>query len=188
MLIRRILTASLVCASLGACVTHINTTTLTNPPPREKFADFSAFELQPLQVAAEYQGKETAAVARIQEHLDLMVLPVLQHWSQPAAAGRTLVVSPKIEAIKFVGGGARFFVGALAGSSAVIMKVRYTDKATGDVIAEPQFFQRAAAMSGAWTIGAQDNNMLKRIVGVMSNYTQRNYEAAVGGPTGADPE
>ena len=187
MLIRRIFIASLVCASLGACVTHIGTTTLTNPPPREKFADFSAFELQPLQVAAEYQGKEDRAVAKIQEHLDLMLLPVLKHWSQPGAS-RTLVVSPQIEAIKFVGGGTRFFVGALAGSSAVVMKVRYTDKATGAVVAEPQFYQRAAARSGAWTIGAQDNNMLKRIVEVMTDYTQRNYEAAVGGPTGATAE
>lgn len=185
MLIRRIFIASLVCASLGACVTHIGTTTQTNPPPREKFADFSAFELQPLQVAPEYQGKEERAVARIQEHLNLLVLPVLRHWSQSAGAGRTLVVSPKIEAIKFVGGGTRFFAGALAGSSAVIMTVRYTDKATGAVVAEPQFFQRAAAMSGAWTIGVQDNNMLKRIVEIMAGYTQRNYEAAVGGPTGA---
>lgn len=188
MSIRRILIASLICASLCACVTHINVATRSNPPPREKFADFNAFELQPLQVAAEYQGKEDAAVAKIQEHLNGILLPVLRQWSQPAAAGRVLVVSPRIEAIKFVGGGARFFVGALAGSSAVIMKVRYTDKATGAVIADPQFYQRAAAMSGAWTIGAQDNNMLKRIVNVATDYTQRNYQAAVGGPTGAPAE
>ena len=43
-----------------------------------------------------------------------------------------------------------------------------------------------AAMSGAWTVGGQDNDMLQRIVTVATAYLTANYPAAVGGPTGRE--
>lgn len=74
-----------------------------------------------------------------------------------------MVIEAWIEHINFIGGGARFWVGPLAESSALIMKVRYIDIALGKIIAEPEFFQRAAAWSGAFNVGGQDNAMLARI-------------------------
>jgi hypothetical protein len=68
------------------------------------------------------------------------------------------------------------------------MKVKYIEKTTGKVIAEPEFFQRAAAMSGALTLGGQDNAMLSRIVTLVADYTSHNYQQAVGGPSGAPEE
>jgi hypothetical protein len=65
------------------------------------------------------------------------------------------------------------------------MKVKYIDKASGKLISEPEFFQRAAAWSGAFTVGGQDNAMLARIVTLVADYTNHNFEAAVGGPSGA---
>jgi len=70
----------------------------------------------------------------------------------------------------------------------LIMKVKYIDKASGKVIAEPEFFQRAAAWSGAFTVGGQDNAMLARIVTLVADYTSRNYQEAMGGPSGAPAE
>ena len=72
----------------------------------------------------------------------------------------------------------------MAGSSYVIMRLKVTDMETGALLAQPEFFQRAAAMSGAWTIGGQDNDMLQRVVTVATAYLSGNYQAAVGGPTG----
>jgi hypothetical protein len=40
--------------------------------------------------------------------------------------------------LKFVGGGKRFVAGAMAGSSAVVIRMRLTDVATGEVIADPE--------------------------------------------------
>jgi hypothetical protein len=93
-----------------------------------------------------------------------------------------------VSELKFVDGGTRFFAGAFAGSSAVVMQLRLIDAATKAVVAQPEFFQRAAAMGGAWSIGGTDNSMLERIAGVAQEYLRRNYDDAVGGPTGADPE
>ena len=66
------------------------------------------------------------------------------------------------------------------------MTVRFTDKASGRVIAEPEFFQRAAAMSGAYSFGGNDNAMLIRITSVVEQYLLRNHQRAVGGPTGLE--
>ena len=85
-----------------------------------------------------------------------------------------------------VGVNGRFWAGPLAGSSAVVMKMRLVDKATGEVIAEPEFFQRASAMGGAFAVGGTDYGMLVRISTVSEQYLKRNYPQAVGGPTGLD--
>lgn len=66
------------------------------------------------------------------------------------------------------------------------MTVKLVDDQTKTVIAEPQFYQRASAMGGAWSIGATDNDMLKRIAVVCQEYLERNYNQAVGGPTGLE--
>jgi hypothetical protein len=41
-------------------------------------------------------------------------------------------------------------------------------------------------MSGAWTFGGQDKDMLHRIVALANHFLRTNYESAVGGPTGYD--
>jgi hypothetical protein len=137
-----------------------------------------------------YSGQDAneRATARIQEHFNSRVSPIIDGWNRAAPQGqpvRVLVIEPRIEHIKFIGGGARFWVGPLAGSSAVIMKVKYIDKESGKLVSEPEFFQRAAAWSGAFTVGGQDNAMLARIVTLVADYTKRNYQEAVGGPSGA---
>ena len=74
----------------------------------------------------------------------------------------------------------------MAGSSMVVIQVRIVEKETGRVIAQPEFYARAAAMAGAWSIGGADNAMLTRAANRVSDYVAANYDAAVGGVTGAD--
>lgn len=177
-----------------ACATrYIKPSTVQNPPPAEKFAVFDRFELTSVALDPAYSAHAAnqKATAKIQEHFDLKVKSLINGWNGEKPAGqasRTLLIEPRIEHIKFIGGGARFWAGALAGSSAVIMKVKYIEKTTGKVIAEPEFFQRAAAWSGAFTMGGQDNAMLSRIVTQVADFTSRNYQEAVGGPSGAPEE
>ena len=64
--------------------------------------------------------------------------------------------------MKFVSSGTRFLAGALAGSSAVVMKVNIYAKQSGDSIGHPEFYQRAAAMGGAHTLGVTDNLIVAR--------------------------
>ncbi len=179
---------------LGACATtDIKPSAVMNLPPSERFASFSRFEVKPIQLAPAYSSDEAnrEATRLIQNHLDVRLSVAVNDWNQAgrtAANPRVLSIEPRIERIKFLTSGTRVWTGALSGSSAVIMKVRYVDAATGKVVAEPEFFQRAAAMGGAWSFGATDQDMLKRIAELVSDYTVRNYPRAVGGPTGAPPE
>jgi hypothetical protein len=171
--------------SLSACVTNIAPTVQQNPPPAQTLDQFASFELLPTQ-ASEAAKAEKDALAKIDQHLKAKLPPLFSTWQK--AEGAKLTIEPNVRELKFVGGGARFFAGALAGSSAVVMTLKLTDAASGRVVAEPQFYQRAAAMGGAWSIGATDNDMLERIVTVAQEYLMRNYHQAVGGPTGLEEE
>ena len=182
---------TLALAFSGCATTYVNPTTLTNPPPAEAWSAFQKFEVKPITMGAPYSGQEAneAALKKIQQNFSLRVDPVIAGWnskSEGQTGGRTLLIEPRIQDIKFVNATARVWGGAMAGSSAVVLKVRFTDKETGKEIANPEFYQRAAAMGGAWTFGSTDNNMLVRIAEVATGYIQANYDRAVGGPTGAE--
>ena len=180
-------------ALLGGCVTHITTDITQNPPPAEKFSGFTQFELAKVSLVAPYAGQEAneRALRKIQENVSLKADPLLRKWNASGAAvtpARTLVITPVITEIKFISGGSRFWAGALAGSSAVLLTAKVVEKESGKEIAVPMFYARAAAMGGAWTFGTTDNLMLTRIAERLTDYIAANYDAAVGGPTGQDPE
>lgn len=170
--------------TLAGCVTKMQASSETNPPPLEPLANFSHFELQPLTASDQIKKDEAAAFAKIGEHLQQQIPSVTSGWERSGEDGRTLVIEPSLVDLKFVDGATRFFAGSFAGSSAVVMRVRLVDKATNQVVGEPEFFQRAAAMGGAWSIGGTDNGMLERIVSISADYMRNNYTKAVGGPTG----
>ena len=187
--VRGLIAAVIVCSVWG-CVTTVETPeTSFNPAPASSFSSYSQIELNPVQFdpGLPSSSANQAALQKIQENVDAEIGSTLEQWnSSPSATSNgRLVIEPVITEMKFVGGATRFFAGALAGSSAVVMKVRIYDSESGDTIAEPEFYQRAAAMGGAYTIGVTDNLMLVRIANLLVEYLKSNYENAVGGRTGA---
>jgi hypothetical protein len=171
--------------AMAGCTTEIYAPAAQNPPPSEPFRNFGQFQLQPvtLNPSLAEHGYNQSATASINRSLQQSLGTLLAAWDK--GEGRTLIVDPYIDEIKFVGGAARFWAGAMAGSSAVVMRVTYKDAATGAVVAEPVFYQHAHAMGGAWTFGGSDNAMLSRLAELVTTYTRNNYASAVGGPTGA---
>jgi len=164
-----------------------------NPAPANALAGYDSYQLSPLAMGPPYAGDEgkEKAKARIQEFMTTETGAIVEQWNKDAAdagRGQSLVLEPRIEKLKVVSGGARFWAGAFAGDSYVVIRLKIVEQPSGTVVAEPEFYQRAAAMSGAWTIGAQDKDMLHRIVVLMNHYLQANYNEAVGGPTGYDPQ
>jgi hypothetical protein len=182
--------SSLVLAAvvfLSGCATHITTTVVNNPAPAEKFSDFKQFELTKIALVAPYAGQDAneAALKKIQEHLSNRMDPVIAKWNEAGSNGsRTLLIEPTITEIKFINGAARFWAGAMSGDSAVILKAKITDKQSGNVIATPEFYAKANAMGGAWSMGGSDNAMLERIANRLADYLIANYPAAVGGASG----
>ena len=59
--------------------------------------------------------------------------------------------------------------------------MKLTDQDTGQVIAEPEFYQHAEGMAGAWTFGAADNSMLVRSASLALDYLKDNHATAQGG-------
>jgi hypothetical protein len=179
--------ALLICSIamvLTGCVTHISPTAQTNPPPTERFGNFNHFDLASIDMPAEYDGDNNnqRALRKIQLNLVTGLLPKLEGWENRAAA-RTLKIEPRIVKIKFVSIGDRVMFGSMSGSSAVLIKVRYSDAATGKVVAEPEFYQRSGATTHGF--GVSDNLMLDNIANLIVRYTVNNYGSAVGGSVSA---
>ena len=161
----------------------------TNPAPGELLSGFDRYELKPAVLTGVYAGQEIneTALASFQRNFDERVGAwVAEQNARPARLDpvRTLVIEPRIEKIRFISGGARFWAGAFAGSSRILVKMKLTDQDTGQVIAEPEFYQHAKGMAGAWTFGAADNSMLVRSASLALDYLKDNHATAQGGRTG----
>lgn len=161
----------------------------TNAAPTELLSGFDRYEVKPAVLTGVYAGQEIneTALASFQRNFDERVGAwVTEQNAKPARhdPARTLVIEPRIDKIRFISGGARVWAGAFAGSSRVLVKLRLVDQATGTVVAEPEFYQHAKAMAGAWTFGVADNNMLIRTATMSLDYLKANQTEAVGGPTG----
>lgn len=186
-----LLTGAFAVAFLTGCnTTAVGISNYENPAPAVALSAYRSFELREITMGEPWAGQEAneKARAKIQAELDLKLKPTIDAWNAeaaPASASRdTLVIEPRVHEVKFIGGAARFWAGALAGDSAIVVKVAYRDKATGELVAEPEFYQHANAFGAAYSFGGTDKAMLNRMGTLIAEYTQRNYERAVGGPTG----
>lgn len=184
---KKLLIATLVLAASAAAFAEPQ-----NPPPANALAGYDKYELAPLAMGPPYAGDKGKEKARekIQGYMTAETAPIIEQWNGDATdsmRGQTLVIEPRIEKLKVVSGGARFWGGALAGDSYVVLKFKLVEQPSGKQLAEPEFYQRAAAISGAWTFGGQDKDMLHRIVALANQYLESNYKDAIGGPTGYDP-
>lgn len=184
---RRIL---LIACSLAAvpllhgCATKIKASSTHNPAPATAFSTYSRIDVKPVAFRQGYKGN-AVALAKIAANLEKDLAPKLQQWNSRPANGRTLTVEPIVEEMSFKSTGKRVFLGPLAGSSGVLMRVTFRDQ-SGKVIATPEFYQRTGAMNGGFTLGVNDNLMLTRVANLASSYIIANYDQAVGGPSGAD--
>jgi len=160
-----------------------------NPPPTEALGGFGRYEVKPAVLVGAYAGQAVneKALASFQRNFDQRVGAWVTAQNAKPANGelvRTLVIEPRMEKVRFISGGVRFWTGPFAGSSRVLVKMKLVDQATGAVIAEPEFYQHARGMAGAFTFGATDNSMLIRVATLAQEYLQTNQTTAVGGSTG----
>lgn len=173
----------------GDVVGYIEAKEVTNPPPSVALDTFDRFEIAAIAMVDPYAGQppNEQAKERLQANLNERVPPVLAEWNakpEKHQPPRTLKIEPTIRHVKFISGKARFWAGAFAGGTAVLMTVKLSDAVSGEVIAEPEFYQHANAMGAAYSFGATDKAMLIRVTDLVTGYLKANYVAAVGGPTG----
>jgi hypothetical protein len=162
----------------------------SNPSKRQKIIDdevsrlrapeipltsFGAFEVTPVAMSAEVQEKpEKVAVATdLGQRLEAQIRPTLDGWAAAAPApakGRTLVIQPTVVSLRIVGGGARFWLGAMAGDSTIDVDLQLIDKATGKAIAKERIAKSSGGMSGAWSMGTTDKNLTQYVIDIANAY------------------
>ena len=163
-------------------------TTLTKPtsepiPTKVRLSEFKNVEMKAVGISENFASAKAnqKALKKIDEILfrDMrMLFPNFKRIDQgddcSKTTERTLQITPNIKEIKFIGGAARFWVGPMAGSSAVLMQVTFRDSSNGEIIADPEFYRSAGAFAGGWSIGAADNKMLEYIAQDIVNYCSFN--------------
>jgi hypothetical protein len=186
---RRFLAAALLAlASIAPlqAATPTFDTTARNPPPAVALSTFDRFELAPLALAPGLDAHKGNVVAQRYLQVDLEERLRKRVDAHNAAAGeaarRTLLVTPEITDIRFITGGKRILFGGFGGKSWAVLKLHLVDKATGEVVAEPRFEQRAYGIFGGYSLGASDKLMLARLADMAAAYLADNADTAVGGP------
>jgi hypothetical protein len=186
---RIILTAGTLAAAL--IVSYAAAGAPTNPAPAHKLQGYAGYELRDVTFDPSLSDKKNVGkvVAKVDENVKQSVSPILQSWNASAntKSAQKIVIEPRITSLHKPSGATRFFAGAFAGDGHINVTVRIVEQPSGKVIAEPEFYRRAAAMAGAWTVGGHDNAMLQKIAGLVANYLSANYTEAVGGATGYEP-
>ncbi len=160
---------------LAACATQIHDQNETITPSKVKLGQFRRVTIKPIDTSA-VPDIEDKVTARLQESLSKcmgVVFKGIKPFDERAASG--LVIEPSIVAIKKVNVAQRIFFGAMAGSSAALLKVRFVDYGKKDVLAEPIFYAKANAFGGGYSIGATDNDMLNRLPVQACDYSRDNY-------------
>jgi hypothetical protein len=148
--------------------------------PSRPFSSFANFELKPMTlspaVLQEHGKVERAGELDARMHAKLE--PLFNEWRSaprgPVHSGR-LVIEPQLASLKVVSGGARFWAGAMAGSSNIDLDLSITDGDTGQLIAKPRISMTADAMAGGWSIGKTDTNLMDYIAAVSYQYLRDHY-------------
>lgn len=181
-IIRNILVIVMMFGSFS-CATHISKPSSSPQASKVKFGKYKRVEVKEVAIAAEFSQSRAnkRALKKINELLldkmentfpNMTVIPAGEEFSK--SKRKVLQISPVVKEIKFISGGVRFWVGAMAGSSAVLTQTEYRDSSTKKVIANPEFYQSASAFHGAATFGGADNQMLEDIASDIAQYTSYN--------------
>ncbi|OFX23307.1 MAG: hypothetical protein A2V77_00285 [Anaeromyxobacter sp. RBG_16_69_14] len=70
-----------------------------------------------------------------------------------------MIVRAELTSLRIVGGGARFWLGAMAGKSDMEFNVTLVDAQTGAVVSKSQVGDDTNAFGGAWTMGGTDKSL-----------------------------
>lgn len=149
------------------------------PPPTRKLSTFADYQLKPMALSPAVQAEQgkVEVAAQLEADLKAEIQPLLDKWMSAPANGRTgtLVIEPHLASLKVVSGGARFWAGAFAGESAIDMDLWLIDAASGEQIAKVRIAQSADAMTGAWSIGKSDDNLLVYVSSIAGQYLEDSY-------------
>ncbi len=149
-------------------------------PPEIPLSAFGSFEILQVAMSPDIAAKpEKAALAnQLGEQLRGRLDPVVQGWASAAPAatrGRKLTIQATVISLRIVSGGSRFWLGAMAGDSSIDVELELVDAQTGRAIAKERIQKSAGAMSGAWSVGSTDQNLMGYVVDIAHAYLAKSH-------------
>ncbi len=108
---------------------------------------------------------ESAAMAAV---ISKNLFGVVEKEKDGVKYNDALLVKGSVVNMRIVSGAARFWVGAMAGSSDMSVKLAFTDAATGTVVREKLLSSSNNPWGAAWTFGGSDRSLpadMGRIIG-----------------------
>jgi hypothetical protein len=165
--------ATVIIALITGCATQVTEQPTETQRSSIKLGEFKKVILVKSAMPPELaeQGANIKAANKIDETLGLRIKGLFSNVSYATSdelkamsfsqlsKGDTLVIKPNIKQIKFIGGAARFWAGAMAGSSVVVMDVTFNDAATSEIIGKTGTYRKAGAYSDVF--GVASNRMLE---------------------------
>lgn len=162
----------------SGCATNLTKPAGVPGPSKVRLSEFENVEMKAVGISQKFasSGANKKALKKIDEVLFngmRSVFPKYKRIEQgnsfSKTTKRTLQITPHIKEIKFVSGGARFWAGSMAGSSAVLIQATLRDSSSGEIIANPEFYRDAMGV-----FGVADNKMLDFIAQDIVNYCSYN--------------
>ena len=148
-------------------------------PPIKRFSSYATYDFRPMVLSPAVKSDEgkVQAAGELETTLRAKLQPLLEKWKGAPAGDRsgTLVIEPQLVSLKIVSGGARFWAGPFVGDSSIDMDLLITDQSTGQQIAKPRITRSADAMTGSWSIGKSDQNLVDYIASIAYSYMTDNY-------------
>jgi hypothetical protein len=184
---KKILLCLLLVLSISGCATSnnhhadiVNREVSRLSLPIKALSSYNNFKLENLALNDETRLKEdkTKVAKELDIKLHARLLPLLNEWNSNKNnnGSGTLVIKPQLNQLHVVSAGARFWVGAMAGESRIDMDLKIIDAQTGSEIARPRIMTTASAMSGGWSVGSTDKNLLNYIADISYEYLKNNYK------------
>jgi hypothetical protein len=161
----------------AGCATHIYAKDETIKPTKVTFRHYQNAVMKPLAWGAE-SDVDDKVVRRVEDVLLTCMKTVFTNIkpfdaAEVAGMQSVLVIEPSIVDMKKVNVAQRIFFGAMAGSSAGLLKVTFVGEKGDEVLAEPVFYAKANAWASPF--GIEDNAMLSRLPNEACDYARYNY-------------
>ena len=148
-------------------------------PPVKRLSGYANYELKPMVLSAAVSSEpgKVAAAKDLENVLRTKLQPLLEQWKSSPSSNRsgTLFIEPQLATLRIVSGGARFWAGPFVGDSSIDMDLAMTEQGTGQQVAKPRITRSADAMTGGWSIGKSDQNLLDYIASIAYEYMAVNY-------------
>ena len=90
--------------------------------------------------------------------------------NKPSTGDKTLLIKADITELRIVGGAARMWGGAFAGSSGVELDLQLIDGATNKVVRKEKMSSWNSAWAASWTGGTSDTSLLDDMGKILAKY------------------